>query len=161
MRKIKIKIHVEAGYSLPNYQSKDASGCDIIYSGEQPITLRSLDRAFIKSGISIQLPEGYEAQVRSRSGLNKNHWIVCITGTIDSDYRGDIGVILYNLSSDPYTIYPGDRIAQLVVCPVIQADWQQVDALKTFTGMDHVNSQGQLMVGMGIISQEEQPLIGN
>ena len=129
MEKTKIKIHVEAGHSIPMYKSEDAAGCDIIYSGEQPITLRSLDRAFIKSGISIQLPEGYEAQVRSRSGLNKNHGIVCITGTIDSDYRGDIGVILYNLSREPYTIYPGDRIAQLVICPVIQADWLQVESL--------------------------------
>lgn len=129
MRKIKTKIHVEAGYSLPNYQSKDAAGCDIIYSGEQPITLLPLDRAFIKSGVSIQLPDGYEAQVRGRSGLNKNHGIVVPTGTIDADYRGDIGVVVYNLSREPFTIHPGDRIAQLVICPVIQADWQQVESL--------------------------------
>lgn len=129
MRKIKTKIHVEAGYFLPSYQTLGAAGCDIRYCGKQPITLLPLDRAFIKSGISIQLPDGYEAQVRSRSGLNKNHGIVCITGTIDSDYRGDIGVVLYNLSREPYTINPGDRIAQLVISPVIQAEWQQVDHL--------------------------------
>lgn len=144
MKKIKTKIHVEAGHSLPNYQSQDAAGCDIIYSGESPILLLPLDRAFIKSGISIQLPEGYEAQVRSRSGLNKNHGIVCITGTIDSDYRGDIGVILYNLSREPYTIHPGDRIAQLVISPVVQADWQQVDSLdETERGVGGFGSTGR------------------
>lgn len=144
MRKIKTKIHVEAGYSLPNYQSKDAAGCDIIYSGEQPITLLPLDRAFIKSGVSIQLPEGYEAQVRGRSGLNKNHGIVVPTGTIDADYRGDIGVVVYNLSREPFIIHPGDRIAQLVICPVIQADWQQVDHLdKTDRGENGFGSTGK------------------
>lgn len=144
MRKIKTKIHVEAGYSLPNYQSRDAAGCDIIYSGEQPIILLPLDRAFIKSGVSIQLPEGYEAQVRGRSGLNKNHGIVVPTGTIDADYRGDIGVVVYNLSREPFIIHPGDRIAQLVICPVIQAEWQQVDHLdKTDRGEGGFGSTGK------------------
>ena len=143
MRKIKTKIHVEAGYSLPNYQSKDAAGCDLFYCGEQPITLLPLDRAFIKSGVSIQLPDGYEAQVRGRSGLNKNHGIVVPTGTIDADYRGDIGVVVYNLSREPFTIHPGDRIAQLVICPVIQADWQQVESLdKTDRGDGGFGSTG-------------------
>lgn len=77
----------------------------------------------------IALPEGYEAQVRGRSGLNKNHGIVVPTGTIDSDYRGEIGVVVYNLSREPYTIKTGERIAQLVISPVIQAEWQQVDSL--------------------------------
>ena len=144
MKKIKTKIHVEAGYSLPNYQSKDAAGCDIIYSGEQPIILLPLDRAFIKSGVSIQLPEGYEAQVRGRSGLNKNHGIVVPTGTIDADYRGDIGVVVYNLSREPFIIHPGDRIAQLVICPVIQAEWEQVDHLdKTDRGEGGFGSTGK------------------
>ena len=133
MRKIKIKIHLEEGCSIhpcpPTYQSKDAVGCDLCYCGETPITIYTLDRAFIHTGVHIALPEGYEAQVRGRSGLNKNHGIVVPTGTIDADYRGDIGVVVYNLSREPFTIHPGDRIAQLVVCPVIQADWQQVESL--------------------------------
>ena len=129
MRKIKTKIHVEAGYSLPNYQSKDAAGCDLCYCGETPITIYTLDRAFIHTGVHIALPEGYEAQVRGRSGLNKTHGIVVPTGTIDADYRGDIGVVVYNLSREPFTIHSGDRIAQLVISPVVQADWQQVDHL--------------------------------
>ena len=144
MRKIKIKIHVEAGYSLPNYQSKDAAGCDMIYSGEQPITLLPLNRAFIHTGVHIAIPEGYEAQVRGRSGLNKNHGIVVPTGTIDADYRGEIGVVVYNLSRVPFSIHPGDRIAQLVICPVIQADWQQVDQLdKTDRGDRGFGSTGK------------------
>ena len=144
MRKIKIKIHVEAGYSLPNYQSKDAAGCDLLYCGEQPITLLPLDRAFIKSGVSIQLPEGYEAQVRGRSGLNRDHGIVVPTGTIDADYRGDIGVVVYNLSREPYTIHPGDRIAQLVISPVVQAEWMQVVTLdKTDRGEGGFGSTGK------------------
>ena len=144
MRKIKIKIHLEDGYSIPNYQSKDAAGCDLFYSGEHPKLLLPLDRAFIKTGISIQLPEGYEAQVRGRSGLNRNNGIVVPTGTIDADYRGEIGVVVYNLSREPFTIHPGDRIAQLVICPVIQADWQQVDHLdKTDRGEGGFGSTGK------------------
>lgn len=144
MRKIKTKIHVEAGYSLPNYQSKDAAGCDLCYCGETPITIYTLDRAFIPTGVHIALPEGYEAQVRGRSGLNKNHGIVVPTGTIDADYRGDIGVVVYNLSREPFTIHPGDRIAQLVICPVIQADWQQAESLdKTDRGDGGFGSTGK------------------
>lgn len=133
MEKIKIKIRLEEGCSIrpsiPTYQSKDAAGGDLCYYGEIPIILYTLDRATIHTGVHIQLPEGYEAQVRGRSGLNRNHGIVVPTGTIDADYRGDIGVVVYNLSREPYIIRPGDRIAQLVICPVIQADWQQVESL--------------------------------
>lgn len=145
MRKIRIKIMTDdKGVILPEYKTKDAAGCDIIYSGEQPIILLPLDRAFIKSGVSIQLPEGYEAQVRGRSGLNKNHGIVVPTGTIDADYRGDIGVVVYNLSREPFIIHPGDRIAQLVICPVIQAEWEQVDHLdKTDRGDGGFGSTGK------------------
>lgn len=133
MKRIKINIHLEEGCSihpsLPTYQSKDAAGCDLCYCGEQSIILYALDRVFIHTGVHIALPEGYEAQVRGRSGLNKNHGIVVPTGTIDADYRGDIGVVVYNLSREPFVIHPGDRIAQLVISPVIQADWQQVESL--------------------------------
>ena len=148
MRNIKIKIHLEEGFSinpsLPTYQSKDAAGCDLIYGREYPITLLPLDRAFIHTGVHIALPEGYEAQVRGRSGLNKTHGIVVPTGTIDADYRGDIGVVVYNLSREPFTIHPGDRIAQLVICPVVQADWQHVDQLdKTDRGDGGFGSTGK------------------
>ena len=142
MRKIKIKTYVEAGHSLPTYQTKDAAGCDLINNG-QTIKLYPLDRAVINTGVRIQIPEGYEAQVRGRSGLNRDYGIVVPTGTIDADYRGEIGVVVYNLSREPYIIKPGDRIAQLVICPVVQADWQQVDHLdKTDRGEGGFGSTG-------------------
>ncbi len=144
MRKIKIKIQLEADRFLPGYQTKDAAGCDLIYSGEYPIQLLPLDRKDINTGVHIQLPEGYEAQVRGRSGLNKNHGIVVPTGTIDADYRGEIRVVVYNLSREPYIIEEGERIAQLVICPVVQADWQQVDHLdKTDRGEGGFGSTGK------------------
>ena len=144
MRKIKIKIQLEADRSLPGYQTKDAAGCDLIYSGEYPIQLLPLDRKDINTGVHIQLPEGYEAQVRGRSGLNRDYGIVVPTGTIDADYRGEIRVVVYNLSREPYIIEEGERIAQLVICPVVQADWQQVEHLdKTDRGEGGFGSTGK------------------
>ena len=143
MRKIKIKTYVEAGHSLPIYQTKDAAGCDLINIGET-IKLYPLDRAVINTGVRIQLPEGYEAQVRGRSGLNRDYGIVVPTGTIDADYRGEIRVVVYNLSREPYIIEEGERIAQLVISPCIQADWQQVDHLdKTDRGEGGFGSTGK------------------
>ena len=143
MRKIKIKTYVEADRFLPGYQTKDAAGCDLINIGKT-IKLYPLDRAVINTGVRIQLPEGYEAQVRGRSGLNKTHGIVVPTGTIDADYRGEIGVVVYNLSREAYTIQEGERIAQLVISPVIQADWQQVANLdKTDRGDGGFGSTGK------------------
>lgn len=126
MRKIKIKIKTD---KLPKYQTPQSSGCDLYAHLTHAVTLLPLDRITIPTGVSIQLPEGYEAQVRGRSGLNKNHGIVCPLGTIDMDYRGEIGATIYNLSREPYTIQDGERIAQLVICPVVQADWNQVQEL--------------------------------
>lgn len=130
MRKIKIKIRMDGDKTilLPVYQTKDSAGCDLINQGDAKMLL-PLDRAFIHTGVYIQLPEEYEAQVRGRSGLNKKHGLVVPVGTIDPDYRGEIGVVVYNLSREPYTIQPGERIAQLVISPVVQADWQQVESL--------------------------------
>ena len=143
MRKIKIKTFVEAGHSLPGYQTKDAAGCDLINIGDT-IKLYPLDRAVINTGVRIQLPEGYEAQVRGRSGLNRDYGIVVPTGTIDADYRGEIRVVVYNLSREPYIIEEGERIAQLVISPCIQADWQQVDHLdKTDRGEGGFGSTGK------------------
>lgn len=152
MRKIRIKIQVDEDKTfvlepmkvkLPEYKTKDSAGCDLTNNGEA-VTLLPLDRAFIHTGVHISLPEGYEAQVRGRSGLNKKHGIVVPTGTIDADYRGEICVVAYNLSREPYTIHPGDRIAQLVICPVIQAEWQQVESLdKTDRGENGFGSTGK------------------
>lgn len=130
MRKIRIKISTCRDAVFPEYKTKDSAGCDLVNIGEAR-TLLPLDRATFFTGIRIALPEGYEAQVRGRSGLNRDHGIVVPTGTIDADYRGEIGVVVYNLSREPYTIQAGERIAQLVICPVTQADWQKVDTLDT------------------------------
>ena len=144
MRKIKIKIINNSGFDLPEYKTEQSAGCDLVAPIDAPIKLYPLDRVFINTKISIALPEGYEASVRTRSGLNKNHGIVCILGTIDSDYRGEIGVVLYNLSREPYEINPGDRIAQLVISPCIQANWQMVDHLdKTDRGEGGFGSTGK------------------
>ena len=144
MRKIKIKIINKSGYDLPEYKTEQSVGCDLVAPIDAPIKLYPLDRVFINTMVSVALPEGYEASVRTRSGLNKNHGIVCILGTIDSDYRGEIGVVLYNLSREPYEINPGDRIAQLVISPCIQANWQSVDHLdKTDRGEGGFGSTGK------------------
>ena len=144
MRKIKIKIINKSGFDLPEYKTEQSAGCDLVAPIDAPIKLYPLDRVFINTKVSVALPEGYEASVRTRSGLNKNHGIVCILGTIDSDYRGEIGVVLYNLSREPYEINPGDRIAQLVISPCIQANWQRVDLLdKTDRGEGGFGSTGK------------------
>ena len=152
MRKIRIKIQVEEDktfvlepikVSLPEYKTKDSAGCDLTNNGEA-VTLLPLDRAFIHTGVHISLPEGYEAQVRGRSGLNRDYGIVVPTGTIDADYRGEIRVVVYNLSREPYIIEEGERIAQLVISPCIQADWQQVEHLdKTDRGEGGFGSTGK------------------
>lgn len=134
MEKIKVKIKIDCDYCIPGlpfkfnfpvYKTPGSAGCDLFNAGK-PQVIKPMERAFIYTGISIQLPEGYEAQVRGRSGLNKNHGIVVPVGTIDSDYRGEIGVVVYNLSDRVYTIDSGDRIAQLVISPVVQADFHEV-----------------------------------
>ena len=131
MRKIGIRIINNSGYDLPDYMTEQSAGCDLVAPIDAPIRLYPLDRVFINTRISIAIPEGYEAQVRGRSGLNKNHGIVVPVGTVDADYRGEIGVTVYNLSREPYEINPGDRIAQLVISPCIQADWKEVEFLNT------------------------------
>lgn len=131
MRKIRIKIINNSGYELPEYKTSQSAGCDLKAVLDVPVKLFPLDRVFIHTGVQVALPEGYEAQVRTRSGLNRDHGIVCPLGTIDADYRGEIGVILYNLSREPYEIKPGDRVAQLVISPAVQANWEEVEILDT------------------------------
>lgn len=90
MRKIKIKIINKSGFDLPEYKTEQSAGCDLVAPIDAPIKLYPLDRVFINTKVSVALPDGYEASVRTRSGLNKNHGIVCTLGTIDSDYRGEL-----------------------------------------------------------------------
>jgi len=124
--------------SLPRYQSAGAAGLDLYADIEGEWTLAPLARRAVPSGLAIALPEGHEAQVRPRSGLALRHGITCINapGTIDSDYRGEIQVLLVNLSGEPYTLRRGERIAQLVVAPVSQAALEEVAELPTSTRAD-------------------------
>ncbi len=109
---------------LPEYKTDGASGMDLSAAIEEPVTLKSLERKLIPTGIKIEIPNGYEAQVRARSGLSIKHGITLINaiGTIDADYRGEVCVPVVNLSTEEYTIQPQERIAQMVICKVEKAD---------------------------------------
>ena len=119
------------GLPLPAYATAGSAGVDLAAALEAPLVLPPGGRALVPTGIALALPDGFEAQVRPRSGLALRHGVTVLNspGTIDSDYRGEIGVILANLGSDSLTIARGDRIAQLVVAPVRQAAWQEVAVL--------------------------------
>lgn len=116
---------------LPKYATEDAAGLDLAAALENDLVLGPGERSLIPTGFSVALPRGYEAQVRPRSGLALKHGLTLLNspGTIDSDYRGEIGVILANLGSEPVTIRRGDRIAQLVVARYLAVEWRQADSL--------------------------------
>lgn len=131
MEKIQVKIINRSSNPLPAYETAGAAGMDIRASLTETVELKPLERALIPTGLFIELPHGFEAQVRPRSGLAIKQGITCLNtpGTIDSDYRGEIKVILINLSADLQKINNGDRIAQMVIQQVEQANWQVVDTL--------------------------------
>lgn len=116
---------------IPRYATEQSAGMDLRAVLDEPVTLRSLERKVVMTDLSIALPRGFEAQVRPRSGLAAKHGITVLNtpGTIDADYRGNIGVILINLSTEPFTINNGDRIAQLVVSKYERIEWVEVDDL--------------------------------
>ena len=116
---------------LPAYQSEDAAGLDLLAAVEETMILPPLGRALVPTGLAIALPSGYEAQVRPRSGLAAKHGVTVLNspGTIDADYRGEIKVILINLSDTPFTIGRGERIAQMVIAPVSRARLVETEAL--------------------------------
>ena len=128
---MQIKIINRSSHDLPNYETIASAGMDLRANIEEPVTLAPLDRAIIKTGLFIELPVGYEAQVRPRSGLAAKKGITVLNapGTIDADYRGEIGVILVNLSHDNFTIENGERIAQLVIAKHERAEWVEVTEL--------------------------------
>lgn len=128
---MKIKVINKSTNALPSYETIASAGMDLRAHLEQSITLKPMERKLIPTGLSIELPAGYEAQVRPRSGLALKNGITLLNapGTIDADYRGDIGVILANLSTEDFTIQPGDRIAQMVIAKYEQIQWEQVDDL--------------------------------
>lgn len=127
----KIRIINRGSQQLPAYATPQSAGMDLRANIEDPITLRPLERRIVPTGLYIALPEGYEAQVRPRSGLALKHGITVLNspGTIDSDYRGEIGVLLINLSDTPFVINAGERIAQMVVARYEQAELIEVKEL--------------------------------
>ncbi|GCD78183.1 deoxyuridine 5'-triphosphate nucleotidohydrolase [Thermaurantimonas aggregans] len=133
MNVVKVSIINDSTNALPEYQTIHSAGMDLRANLSESITLLPGERRLIPTGLKIALPHGYEAQVRPRSGLALKYGITCLNspGTIDADYRGEIGVLLINLGQEPFEIKPGDRIAQLVVAPYSRVEWAQVLELPT------------------------------
>ena len=128
---IAVKIINQSTNPLPTYTTEGSAGMDIRAFIPEPVTLQSLQRTLIPTGLFIELPRGYEAQIRPRSGLAIKQGITCLNtpGTIDSDYRGEIKIILINLSSELQVVQNGDRIAQMVIQAVEQINWEEVTLL--------------------------------
>lgn len=128
---MKIKIINRSKHALPKYQTSLSAGMDLYANLDEPVTLKPLERKLIATGLLIELPQGYEAQVRPRSGLAIKNGITVLNtpGTIDADYRGEIGVILVNLSAESFIVNDGDRIAQMVIAKHETAIWDEVDEL--------------------------------
>lgn len=133
MSKIEVKVINKGHHPLPAYATLQSAGMDLRANIEQPVVIRPMERRLIGTGLYISLPPGYEAQVRPRSGLALKHGVTVLNtpGTVDADYRGEIMVLLVNLSDEPFTVNDGERIAQMVVAHCAQAEWVTVDVLDT------------------------------
>lgn len=131
MEKLNVKIVSKSKHDLPSYSTILSAGMDIRANIDEPVTLKPLERTIIKTGLFIELPQGYEAQIRPRSGMSFKHGISVLNspGTIDADYRGEIGVILANLSADEYTIEDGERVCQMVIAKYETVEWEEVEVL--------------------------------
>lgn len=131
MDSVKVKIINGSHHSLPEYSTLFSAGMDIRANLDAPITLAPLERALIPTGLRIELPAGYECQIRPRSGLAIKNGISLVNapGTVDADYRGEIKVILINLSAEPFVVNDGERICQMVVAPYSRVQWQKVESL--------------------------------
>ena len=125
-----VRIITRSG-QLPAYETEGSAGMDLRAFVESPVTLAPMERALVPTGLFLEIPRGYEAQVRARSGLAVKHGIGLVNGigTIDSDYRGEVKVALINWGSEPFTIENGDRIAQLVIAAYERVDWEETDTL--------------------------------
>lgn len=142
---IRIKIINKSGHALPSYETTASAGMDLRAHIDAPIVLQPLERIIVKTGLFIELPVGYEAQIRPRSGLaaKKGITVANAPGTIDADYRGEIGVILINLSKEAYTIENGERVAQMVIAKHERALWEEVSELsQTSRGAGGFGSTG-------------------
>ncbi|MDR1406223.1 MAG: dUTP diphosphatase [Prevotellaceae bacterium] len=142
---MKIKIVNQSPFELPQYATPLSAGMDLRAHLAGPVTLTPLQRTLVPTGLFIELPAGYEAQIRPRSGLAAKHGISLVNapGTVDADYRGEIKVILVNLSDTPFVLQPGERIAQMVIARHEQAEWEVVDELSgTVRGAGGFGSTG-------------------
>ena len=143
---MKVKVVNSSAFALPEYQTPLSAGLDIRANLSESITLSPLERAMVPTGLFVELPEGYEMQIRPRSGLAAKHGITVLNspGTIDADYRGEIKVSLVNLSNTPFSIEPGERIAQMIVARYEQVEWQTVECLsETERGAGGFGSTGK------------------
>lgn len=133
MENVIVKLVLENGVELPKYMTEGAAGMDVKANITEPVILKTLERKLIPTGIKMEIPSGYEVQVRPRSGLALKHGITLVNtpGTIDSDYRGEVGVILINLSNEEFIVNPGERIGQLVLQKVYKMEFESVDELST------------------------------
>jgi dUTP pyrophosphatase len=142
---MKVEVVNLSSHELPKYSTNESAGLDLRADLQSPITLKPGQRSLIPTGLKIALPTGYEAQVRPRSGLAYKHGITVLNspGTIDADYRGDVGVILINHGSESFTIENGERIAQLIIAKFVQIDWDEVlDLSSTSRGEGGFGSTG-------------------
>jgi dUTP pyrophosphatase len=145
------RVHIQKlphgeGLDLPFYATSHAAGADIRAAIKEDVVIEAGEHALIKTGFAMALPDNYEAQIRPRSGLALKHGISVLNtpGTIDADYRGEVGVILVNHGSEPFTVQRGDRIAQMIIAPFVQADFQQVSELsETERGAGGFGSSGK------------------
>jgi dUTP pyrophosphatase len=128
---MRVKIVNRSPYPLPAYATALSAGMDLRANLAEPLVLGTLERSMVPTGLYIELPAGFEAQIRPRSGLAAKHGISIVNapGTIDADYRGEIRVVLVNLSNEPFTVEPGERIAQMVVARHEQVEWESVEEL--------------------------------
>lgn len=131
MERIKVKIINKSHHPLPSYETPESAGMDVRAFLKEPIVLQPLERALVPTGLHIQLPAGHECQIRPRSGLALKHGISIVNspGTVDADYRGEIGVIVINLSNEPFTINDGERICQMVITNYTHVEWEAAERL--------------------------------
>lgn len=128
MERIKVKIINNSGFDLPTYETFSSAGMDVRAALKEAVVIHPMERMLIPTGLRVQLPHGYEMQLRPRSGLALRNGITLLNtpGTVDADYRGDIGIILINLSDQPFTINPGERICQMVITTYTHVEWEPV-----------------------------------
>lgn len=131
MDRLKVKIINKSGNPLPAYETPSSAGMDVRACIDSPITIEPMQRVLVPTGLRVQLPQGYEMQIRPRSGMALKHGITLANspGTVDADYRGEIGIIVINLSDKPFVINDGERICQMVITRYSHVEWEQVDRI--------------------------------